>query len=62
MLIKMIIYFNLMISNKTITECYTLPEENNRHTYCYTETASEYITDYLSEVTLVNYYKIKDNK
>lgn len=49
-----------MLLNKNITQCYTLPEENNEWEYCYTETLGEYIYDYLSEIILVNYYKTID--
>lgn len=57
---KALIMIASMLLNKNITQCYTLPEENNEWEYCYTETLGEYIYDYTSEIILVNYYKTID--
>lgn len=61
MIFKMLIYFNLMIVNKQVEDCYIIPPDNDVM-YCYNIPYKEYLKDYLLEITLVNYYKIKDNR
>lgn len=50
---------SLMLGEEKITECYTIPSQDN-NLYCYTMDTKEYIIDYLSEIILVNYYKTID--